>query len=81
MIKRHYLYLKEKQKIKSRILDFTTFMFERDRISKMSRCCYIFWRNQLLTKVDFLNADNRIHNCQNNDFETIKKKKSIFSKT
>ncbi len=29
----------------------------------------------------FLNADNRIHNCQNDDSEIIKKKKNTFSKT
>jgi hypothetical protein len=56
-------------------------MLEKNKTSKMSKCCYIFWRNQLLTKVDFLNADNRTHNWQNDDSETIKKKKSIFSKT
>ncbi len=29
----------------------------------------------------FLSADNRAHNCQNDDSETIKKKKNTFSKT
>jgi hypothetical protein len=56
-------------------------MLEKNRTSKMSRCCYIFLKKSIANESRFLNAENQVHNCQNDDSETIKKKKSIFSKT
>jgi hypothetical protein len=40
-----------------------------------------FLKKSIINENRFLNVDNRVHNCQNDDFETIKKKKNIFSKT
>jgi hypothetical protein len=40
-----------------------------------------FLKKSTANESRFLSADYRIHNCQNDDSETIKKKKNIFSKT
>jgi hypothetical protein len=40
-----------------------------------------FLKKSTVNESRFLNADNRAHNCQNDDSETIKKKKNTFSKT
>ncbi len=40
-----------------------------------------FLKKSTANESRFLSADNRAHNCQNDNSETIKKKKSIFSKT
>jgi hypothetical protein len=40
-----------------------------------------FLKKSTVNENRLLNADNRTHNCQNDDSETIKKKKSTFSKT
>jgi hypothetical protein len=66
--------------MKSRILNIIIFMLERNKISKMSRCYYIFLKKLIVNESRFLNVNNRIHNCQSDDSETIKKK-STFSKT
>jgi hypothetical protein len=41
----------------------------------------IFFEKSIINESRLLNACNRAHNCQNDDSRTIKKKKSIFSKT
>jgi hypothetical protein len=40
-----------------------------------------FLKKLIVNESRLLNIDNRAHNCQNDDSETIKKKKNIFSKT
>ncbi len=58
---RCYLYLKEKQEIKCRILN-TIISFEESiaNESRLSSAC------------------NRVHNCQNDDSETIQRKRTLF---
>ncbi len=92
--KRYYLYLNEEQEIKSRMRNIITFILEKNKISN-ARYCYIFEKNKISKCRDviisfekstvnenrLLNACNRAHNCQNDDFEIMKKKKNTFSKT
>ncbi len=93
-MKLYYLYLNEKWKIKSRMRNIITFMLEeikfrmRDIVIslkeiKLRECrnVIIFFEEFIVNENRFSNACNRIHNCQNDDFETIKKKKNAFSKT
>jgi hypothetical protein len=94
-MKRYYLYLKEKQEIESRNArrcyicalrnrvskcEILLYLMKRDRTSKC-RDAVIFFEESTVNESRFSSACNRIHNCQNDDFETIKKKKNIFSKT
>jgi hypothetical protein len=53
---------------------------KRNKISK-SRNAIIFFAESIVNESRFSSACNRIHNCQNDDSETIKTKKSTFSKT
>jgi hypothetical protein len=46
MIKCYYLYLNEKQKIKSRMRDIITFMLKKNRISNI-KYDYIFEKNKI----------------------------------
>jgi hypothetical protein len=94
MIKRYYLYLNEKQKIKSWMRNIITFMLEeiksrmRDIVISLKEIefrnvemlLYLFEKSTV-NENRFLNACNRVHKCENNDSETIKKKKNTFSKT
>jgi hypothetical protein len=67
------------EEIKSRMRDI---VISLKQISfEMSRCYYIFFEESTVNENRFLNTCNRVHNCQDDDFETIKEKKSIFSKT
>jgi hypothetical protein len=50
---------------------------------KLRKCrdAIIFFEKSIANENWFLNACNRAHNCKNNDFETIKKKKkTLFRK-
>jgi hypothetical protein len=67
------------EKIESRMRDI--FISLKEIEFRNVEMLLYFLKNQLLTKVRFSNVCNRIHNCQNVDFERIKNKKSIFSKT
>jgi hypothetical protein len=91
MIKRYYLYLNEKQKIKSRMRDIITFMLEEIKsrmrniiiflkeikFRNVEMLLYLFEKS-IVNESRFLNACNRAYNCQNDDFRTIKKKKKAF---
>ncbi len=39
-----------------------------------------FLKKLIVNESQFLNVDNRVHNYQNDDFETIKKRKTFFRK-
>jgi hypothetical protein len=95
MIKRYYIYLNEKQKIIFRMRNIITFMLEKKK-SRMRNIVIslkeiklrnielllYFFEKSIVNESRFLNACNRIHNCQNDDSKTIKKKKkNTFSKT
>jgi hypothetical protein len=94
-MKRYYLYLNEKQKIKSqnarrcyicalrnKVLkcEILLYFMKRDKYSKC-RDAAISFEKSIVNENRLLNACNQAHNCQNDDSETIKKKKSTFSKT
>jgi hypothetical protein len=93
-MKRYYLYLNEKQKIKSRNArrcyicalknkvskcEILLYFMKKNRTSKC-RDVIIFFEESTVNENRLLNACNRTHNCQNDDSETIKKK-NTFSKT
>jgi 23S rRNA maturation-related 3'-5' exoribonuclease YhaM len=87
-LKRYYLYLNEEQKIKSRNAQRCYICALKDKVSKCEILLYLMKKNKTSKCRDvvisfekstvnenrFLNACNRIHNCQNDDSETIKKK-------
>jgi hypothetical protein len=60
------------EKIKSRMRNIVI-SFEKDKTSKY-RDAIIFFEESIVNENRFSNACNRIHNCQNDDFKTIKKK-------
>ncbi len=37
-----------------------------------------FLKKSIANESQFLSVDNRVYNCQNDDFETIKKRKTFF---
>jgi hypothetical protein len=94
-MKRYYLYLDEEQEIKSRNArrcyicalrnkiskcEILLYFMKRDRTSKC-RDAIISFEKSTVNESRLSSACNRAHNCQNDDSETIKKKKSTFSKT
>ncbi len=67
------------EEIKSRMRDIVIFWKE----IKFRKCwnVIISFKKSIVNENRLSNACNQAHNCQNDDFETIKKKKNIFSKT
>jgi uncharacterized protein (UPF0332 family) len=66
------------EKIKSRMRNIVIFLKE----IKFRKCrnVIIFFEESIVNENRFLNICNRIHNCQNDDSETIKKRKTFFRK-
>jgi hypothetical protein len=68
------------EEIKSRMRNIVIFL-KKIKLQNVEILLYLF-EESIVNENRFLNACNRIHNCQNDNSKTIKKKKkSIFSKT
>jgi hypothetical protein len=62
--------------------DKTLYLYskEKQKIKSRKLNIFIFFEESIVNENLFLNTCNRIHNCQNDDFETIKKKRTLFRK-
>jgi hypothetical protein len=64
------------EKIKSRMRDIVIFLKEM-KLRNVEMLLYLF-KKLIVNENRFLNACNQVHNCQNNNFKTIKKRKTFF---
>jgi hypothetical protein len=67
------------KKIKSEIRDIVISLKEI-KFRNVEILLYLFEKS-IVNENRFSNACNQAHNCENDDYKTIKNKKSIFSKT
>ncbi len=53
------------------------YTFKKNKTSKCQNVIISFEKSNV-NENRFLNACNRVYNCQNDDFETIRKKRTFF---
>ncbi len=67
------------EEIKSRMRNIVIFL-KKIKLQNVEILLYLFEKS-IVNENRFSNACNQAHNCENDDYKTIKNKKSIFSKT